>query len=736
MAFPLSNLISYWKLDETSGNAFDSAGSNLGTNTAVTYAAGKIKNGGIFNGSSSKLALPMITLTNTTFSISMWVNLTATGAGYSFFGQGNTGNNNPILSIGTTGNNIEVINRDGSLVGLNTSFAHGMSAGTWYHVVWVCTTTNSKTYVNGTLLDNTNFTANTATLNTTNIGARQRVATDYMNGGIDEVGIWSRALSSTEVTDLYNSGNGLSYPLTGSLVSYYKLDANSNDSVTTNNGTDTNISYATAGKIGNCATFNGSSSTIGLPDSFRSTSFTVSTWAKTSATGKILFGNTNYTSSVASGYFFYANASGNLEARTWNGSNGVSVDTNSTKNITDGLWHHVVMTCSGGTVNTLYVDGIQVATATGTSVGWSGSTNYVYLGAYNFSGLGNYWNGSIDETAIWSRALTADEVSQVFNSGRGNAYPLTDTPSLYGGVAYYKLDESSGNASDSINGKTLTANGTVTYGAAKINNGASATWNDTNYLTNSSLLASNLGTGDITMACWFKKSTPSTQDYTPTIMSLGVNSGASNYRIYLVTEKTTGYAILASYDGTGTNVSSTVNIANNSYHYVVGTRSGTTMKIYVDGTEVASATGTARNITGNSLKIGTVGGGIYDVLGDATIDEVGIWNRALSSTEVTALYNSGNGSQYPFSISAYILSCVTGAFTLTGNAVNLTKSYFMQMATGAFNLVGNAVNLILGGITWTNQTKSTTNWSNTTKNSSSWTNTDKNDTTWTNITKS
>lgn len=39
------------------------------------------------------------------------------------------------------------------------------------------------------------------------------------------------------------------------LVSYYKLDSNSNDSVGSNNGTDTSVSYV-AGKIGNAGSYN------------------------------------------------------------------------------------------------------------------------------------------------------------------------------------------------------------------------------------------------------------------------------------------------------------------------------------------------------------------------------------------------------------------------------------------------------------------------------------------------
>ena len=52
----------------------------------------------------------------------------------------------------------------------------------------------------------------------------------YMDGLIDEVGIFSKALNQTEITDLYNNGNGLTYPfeITNCQFSGYVLDAADN----------------------------------------------------------------------------------------------------------------------------------------------------------------------------------------------------------------------------------------------------------------------------------------------------------------------------------------------------------------------------------------------------------------------------------------------------------------------------------------------------------------------------
>jgi len=46
------------------------------------------------------------------------------------------------------------------------------------------------------------------------LGKPSGLSTADFDGLIDEVGIWSRALNSTEVSELYNSGSGLAYPFT------------------------------------------------------------------------------------------------------------------------------------------------------------------------------------------------------------------------------------------------------------------------------------------------------------------------------------------------------------------------------------------------------------------------------------------------------------------------------------------------------------------------------------------
>ena len=88
-----------------------------------------------------------------------------------------------------------------------------ISTGTWYHTAFVFDGTSVKVYYNG---DNSQASATTtwsdsATLNTGGVevllGGGAGVS-KYLKGNLDEVGIWTSALSADDITAIYNDGNG------------------------------------------------------------------------------------------------------------------------------------------------------------------------------------------------------------------------------------------------------------------------------------------------------------------------------------------------------------------------------------------------------------------------------------------------------------------------------------------------------------------------------------------------
>lgn len=210
------NLLSYYRCDEASGNLLDAHGSVTFTdNNTVGATTGKILGGRSFNGTNEYFSRSGNfgggAASGGAFSVSLWLTTDQAArvqqvigrfAGGKLFqlGQGNSGEGLRVAYGVSPFNSIQV--------GSNPT------AGQWYHVVFTFSSSGvGKLYVNGTLIG-TAATLTGAFNDSTdiNIGRRGGDGTEYWDGNTDEIGWWSRELASGEVTQLYNSGNGLAYP--------------------------------------------------------------------------------------------------------------------------------------------------------------------------------------------------------------------------------------------------------------------------------------------------------------------------------------------------------------------------------------------------------------------------------------------------------------------------------------------------------------------------------------------
>jgi trimeric autotransporter adhesin len=223
------DIIAYWKLDESSGNAADSKGSNTGTNTNVTYGASKINNGAVFNGTNAYLTCTRISALESVgaFTISGWFKQTTIDQSRSFFTKGEGGGSNGIALFSNSNGFLYLEPASSSNRGYIDYSAY-MSADTWTHVVVVFNGSGTgnagrlKIYFNGTertlTYDGTIPTASASATANFELGRETAGNRFFWDGGMDEVGIWTRALSGSEVSELYNSGDGFAYPFTVPLV--------------------------------------------------------------------------------------------------------------------------------------------------------------------------------------------------------------------------------------------------------------------------------------------------------------------------------------------------------------------------------------------------------------------------------------------------------------------------------------------------------------------------------------
>lgn len=119
--------------------------------------------------------------------------------------------------------------------------------------------------------------------------------------------------------------------------------------------------------------------------------------------------------------------------------------------------------------------------------------------------------------------------------------------------------------------------------------------------------------------------------------------------------------------GTGSQVDVSIPSPTNQwYHVVITVSSAGELKVYFDGVlNGTDATGISTNSKSTKIRIGhhiTLPGG-YNF--DGNIDEFGYWQKVLNSTEISELYNSGSGLQYPY-VSANTNATITAENSYTG----------------------------------------------------------------------
>jgi hypothetical protein len=256
--------------------------------------------------------------------------------------------------------------------------------------------------------------------------------------------------------------------------------------------------------------------------------------------------------------------------------------------------------------------------------------------------------------------------------------------------ALYKFDEGSGTIvnDSSGNGNNGTISG-ATWATGKSGSGLSLDGNDcVNKATPSAGLKPSL---EVTTAAWVKMSATDTGG--AEIVSMGDS--------YALRVQTSGNIQFFYYNGTTWKsiITTGVNVRDGVWHHIVGQKTSTALQIYVDGISKASTpnTGTIAYTQGTDLFIGKHGNGdtIYDFVG--SIDDVRIYNRALSNQEVLDLYNAfaakdtsspqssisiNNGTPYTKSPAVTLTLSATDDVGVTGYYLSASSSTPLASTTG------------------------------------------------------
>ncbi|MBK9137304.1 MAG: immunoglobulin domain-containing protein [Verrucomicrobia bacterium] len=473
--------------------------------------------------------------------------------------------------------------------------------------------------------------------------------------------------------------------LRNGLEVYLPFENNYNDASGNNrNGTPVGNPTFAAGKVGSAAVKvssvradnNYNFVTLGQNDSvpFGQTSdFTVAFWMKTERTAgdPSIVANKNWASGNNVGWTIGTQTDGRIE---WNyrrtGADGLSrkdLDLIQRGNLLNTPnWVHVTVVWKiNGDAETYFngelVDARSIAPGTGDIFDSALSLN---LGQ---DGTGSYgsgeWDGLLDEVAIWSRALTSDEVLTLYGFGLfGDSILAPPINSQLG--AHLKFDGDFQDASGA--GNHGTAVGAPTFTGGVSGQGVRLNTDKPNSVFNYVTLGNAPGvrfgeTADFSVSFWAKLNGWNAD---PALLA-NKNWGSGNNVGWVIATDGDG-RVQWNYrrrdpDSTRRDFDSVGGIfSDNAWHHVVVVFGINDQAVtYVDGLEVAldrNGAPARKDLTPSTgtlfdpalrLNIGQDGTGAYsDVdLFDAVMDEVALWNRKLSAREVALIYSRGLAGQ-------------------------------------------------------------------------------------------
>jgi|GEM_PF-1797709 len=338
-------------------------------------------------------------------------------------------------------------------------------------------------------------------------------------------------------------------------------------------------------------------------------------------------------------------------------------------------------------------------------------------------GIPYFFQGALDDFSMYNRVLTPSEINQLYTdqtslvevpctpflgedqtvcagtsvtlSASGSSLACPTLPAtLQNGLAGYwpfcgNANDASGNGNNgTVNGATLT---TDRFG----NDGLAYSFDGNSWIDIPSTTQNNLP-NQLTLSCWLK---------TTSILDNAGVLGKWNDFDGIIQYYQEQYAFHIWHSGGGlhfwTKTSNQVGAKENNneynnglWHHYIGTWDGINMKLFRDGilTQTSPQTGSISNYNQN-FEIGRYSGGMTPAtFFQGSLDDIGIWNRALTAAEIQQLYTLGqttylwsNGATTP-TINVTPTTTTTYTCTVTNNGVSCTDSVTVVVSNPVIDL--------------------------------------------------
>jgi len=685
-----SKLIAYYKFDEgggtianNSGNGGTALNGTFGTGSPTWTNNGKFNKAILFNGTNSINAGKDSSLNiNNEITISCWVNFfTLNGGSNNYLTHKNTYRT---ALHGSAGDNpatfgIYAIGSSGSSWFDSTST---ITPNQYHHLVATLNPSQVKLYIDGKL--SKTFTNTIGTINSSSADNLYFSDGSFgINGSLDELKIYNYALTDEEIKQDYNQGSAiqmgstnqtindtttsLEYCIPGdtsyctSPVAEWNFEENTSTIIKDTSGNNFNGLFSTGnyaptwtiGKNNKGAgiNFNGESNSSYIGTSFPSTpptSYTAEAWIKPnsiSGASHITFGYTIMaaSSSNATRYpIWLLLKDGEIRLSAFSDSS-IAYNQTSGANIQTNKWYHIAASATQNGIATIYVNGIGLTSFS------SGNTPWTTLDKLTFSDLrpdrNISFNGIIDDAKIYNYVRTPAQIAYDYNKG--------------GPVGWWKFDECQGNIVNNSSG--IGNSGVIIIGSSGTQNslgtcqiGTSAAWTNgasgkingslsfdgsDDYVTITSNNSLNLTQAGGAVSLWFKTGTNATGSINGSLVAK--TNGYSNG--YWFTKYNNKLRI-SLFGTSGLEMVGNKTITDNVWHHAVANWTSDTLSIYIDGLlDKSQSYAFSFTTAANPLyiaRMSSTGEGYFA----GQMDDVRIYNYALTDEQIKILYNGGSVS--------------------------------------------------------------------------------------------
>ncbi|HEX5218115.1 MAG TPA: LamG-like jellyroll fold domain-containing protein [Verrucomicrobiae bacterium] len=447
-----SGLVGWWPGD---GNATNVLGTNNGSlqGGAIATNFGMVDRTFSFDGTNGYVQVPNSTLFQpTNLTIECWVRFSgldsagsgpAAGVQYLIFKQNSRATSFEGFDLGKTrvsGNDVfrfVVSSATGQSVSIHSTTL--ISTGVWYHVAAVRGSNFMQIYVNGVLERQTNvtFAQNYGSL-PLYFGTSGQASWDRrFKGDLDEVALYDRALSSNEIAAVFAAGAAgkckgpaACTPVPAEIAGWWPGEGNGLNLVAANPAILFNGASFATGKVGQAFSFDGVDDRVVVADEpllniTNNQDFSIEAWIRAFPSftdfGVMSIAGKRYSPDlfVAIGYELYLQ-DGRLACQISPSGEPMNGFVAEGPDLQDGKFHHVALTMNrqssdGGK---LYVDGEVVLTFDPTSMtGDLSNPEPLRIGNHPDLSLNCFFNGLIDEVAVYRRALTSTEVQSIYGAG-------------------------------------------------------------------------------------------------------------------------------------------------------------------------------------------------------------------------------------------------------------------------------------------------------------------------------